>query len=53
MKRFIAILLILVIVFSCVGCSSFPAEKCFVEIDEYRCNCGHHINLVFEPETKV
>ena len=53
MRRFIALMLVLVIVFSCVGCGSFPTERCFVEIGEYRCNCGHHINLVFDPVTKV
>ncbi len=53
MKRFIAILLILVIAFSCVACSRIPMEKRFVKIDEYKSPSGQYVSLVFDPKTKV
>lgn len=51
MKRFIAILLITIILLICItGCA--PAERCFVKIDEYNFN-GFVIHVVYDPETMV
>lgn len=53
MKRFVAILLILVIALSCVACSCVDAGKQFVKIDEYRTHHGYVVSLVYDPVTKV
>lgn len=53
MKRIIAILLVLIVVFSLTACSSVDDDKKLVEIDKYRTPYGQTIFVVYDPVTKV
>lgn len=53
MKKIIAFILVLILVFSCAACKSVDDEHVFVKIDEYRTHHGYAVWLVYDPETKV